>query len=267
MKTLVLSNLQGLVNLWKNETTKVANTVEKTIIAGNTVSLMPKIKDAKKNGPNRSLLKLVFTYVESHDDAEILIGPNEIVALSNPRVWTNDTSLWMLKQRWLEGPEQAMKTATVLNGRLVTHGGLTHGEWVNLGRPTDPYETAHLLNVKYFGKLFTSSCYSIGARPSFEADPIFAHPFQELYPSWLTSNDSAPFGQIIGSRSLNSDEGREAMGSEWSPLQHLKKFSQRKFGSIALVNDQEFTSIGLRPKNKQIFSLPESESYYIESSS
>lgn len=266
MKTLVLSNLQGLTQLWKNETVKVANSVDKVLIAGNIVSLMPTIKDGAQKGPNITMLRLATTYIDSHDDGEILVGPNEIVAISNPRVWVNDRSLAILRERWLETPQLAMKTATVLNGRLVTHGGLTHGEWLAIGAPENVYDAEKALNAKYFGKLFTDSCYSIGGRPNYAADPIFAHPFKEFYPSWLTSNDEMPFGQILGSRSLGSEEGREAMGSTENPLQYLSKVSLRKFGSIAYVNGQEITSIGHKPRGAQIRALPETESYYIEKS-
>lgn len=265
MKTLITPPPQGLVKLWRNHTSKVANTVDKVIIPGNIVSLMPKMKDYEKGGVNSTILRLVMTYIETHDDAVALIGPNEIIALSRPRKWANDRSLWRLKNYWLEGPEKAMKVATVVNGRLVTHGGLTYGEWSNIGKPSNPYDAAELLNRKYYGTLFPGSSWSLGGGPNYAADPIFAHPFKEFYPSWITSVEEAPFGQIIASRSLNSEEGREAMASEHSPMNHIGKISFRKFGSIALLNGQEVTSVGLRPQGTQITRLPDQEAFYIES--
>lgn len=266
MKTFISPPPQGLSQLWRKETVKTANKADKVIIPGNTLSLMPFMKEHKNKIHNQSTLYLTSTYVETHDNAEQLVGPNEIVALSNPKIWTNNPILMKLKEKLFDQTQHPMLTATTSNGRLVTHGGLTYGEWVELGRPATPEETAGLLNKKYYGKLFTKSCYSLGGAPNYAADPIFAHPFLEFYPSWLTTTELMPFGQIVGTRSLNSEDGREAMGNEYSPLKFIERVSFRKFGSIAFINGQEVTSVGLRPQGKQISKLPEDESFYIERS-
>lgn len=263
-RTLITPAPQALRELWRKETVKQANNVDRLIVPGNIISLLPQFADKEKKGDNNTILRYVLTYSSTDPETTVLIGPNEIAALSLPTEWTNSRSLYYLRNYWLTEHENSILVATVLNNRLVTHGGLTHGKWIKMGKPETPEIAADMLNAEYAGKMYMGPSLGLGYPPNLAADPIFADPFMEFYPSWITTTDEMPFGQILGSRSLNSREGREYTGDEKSPLYYMKKVSLRKSCSIALLNGKEVTSVGLSPKGKQITKLPKHESYYIE---
>lgn len=273
IKTAYIPNLQGQPNLWKNNVRYIANQTEYVVQLGNLISCGEKIKDTdpkdktttyKINGPNFSVLKYIKLYgFENRKNWKQLVGKNEIMALNFPDEWTEARSRNMLRSFWFDD-DPFFKTAVVHNNRLITHGGLTYGEWVNLGRPTNPHEAAHKINEKYSKKLYFGESWVLGNKPNFAADPVFTDPIMELYPSWLTTTEKLPFNQIHGSTSLNNPIGRSLITDENSPISYIDQISFRKYGSIVKINDKEIIGLALNIPDWKINRIAENESIFVE---
>lgn len=262
-KTLFLTGLNGQYKVWKKDGSRASNKVNEIFQMGNLIGCNPIVADKKDFGANEALLKFILLYRATQPEWVQLVGSNEIAALNNPEEWTNQTSRKILRDSWL-GSNPNMVVAAVSKNRLVTHGGLTYGEWKNIGSPTSVFEAADRLNEKYLGTLFQGPAFKLGYAPNYSANPIWSDPLMETYPSWITSEEQMPFDQIHGANNLNSERGRLLLGNPENPLYYIDKTRFRKWGSIVEVKNMFFTAVELDFPVELISSVPEGKSFYIE---
>lgn len=262
-RSLFIPSLNGQEKIWKNVITKEASVCDEVYQFGNIIGLTDYAKDKEKHGHNNNILRYIMLFRSTLDNWVQLIGPNEIAALNNPNEWTNQNSRKILRESWV-GKVRSMRIAAVSRGRLLTHGGLTYGEWVNIGRPDTAQEAADLLNKKYFQTLKQGDAFNLGAPPNYAANPIWAHVHKELIPSWITTTERLPFDQMHGSGSLNNLDGRAAFDSEESILQYVDKVRYKRWGSSVTIRDQIITSLDLELPNKLLPSLENNRLLYIE---
>lgn len=265
-KSLFLPPLEGQYLLWKHDFTQLCPRVDEVVHPGNLIGCTEKAKDKGNLGPNLAVLNLVSLWRASYPAWTQLVGPNEIMALNFPGEWTNDESTRALRQAWLPGgSENPWLTAAENKGRLVTHGGLTHGEWRSLGSPTTAQEAARLLNEKYAHTLYQGPSFSINGRPSYSANPIFADPLREVYPSWIGADEPCPFGQIHAGNGLNTKDGRQGLNAPLSPLNFLESVRYTPFGAVVSIQGTLFTSLTADlPQDTMVRRLPEPWQVYIE---
>lgn len=264
-KTFFIPGLHGQYKLWRGEILKNCNQVDKIIQMGNVIGCNEIAQDGPKYGANETLLKFMYLYRSTYDNWHQLVGPNEIAALNAPEEWTNAHSRQFLRNAWF-APDPMMTVATVDKQRLVTHGGLTYGEWLDIGSPKTAEEAADVLNRRYARTLYQGPAFRLGDGPQYAANPIWADPLMELYPSWITAPVSAPFDQVHTSGTLNSPEGREMANTITSPLHYVSQVNFRSYGSIATIKDARFLSIHLELPGKMISTVPRPQALYIEKS-
>lgn len=264
-RTLFLTGLQGQYKLWRRELASTCNRADAIVQFGNVVGCNDFVKDRENFGANEAVLKYILLYRSTQENWTQLVGANEIAAMNLPNEWTNATSRKILRDAWL-GNRPTMTVASVDKGRLLTHGGLTYGEWLSIGSPETPEEAAERLNDRYMGTLYQGPCYRLTGIPNFAANPIWADTVHELYSSWVTAPVPMPFDQVHGSGNLNTEEGRSAMSEKSSILNHLDHVSFRKFATIVTVKGMQFTSVDLQLPDKVITMVPQHQSVYIEKS-
>lgn len=243
-KSLIIPPLEGQHRFWKNDIVKISQRMDEIVQLGNIIGCYPGVRDGKKGGGNNYSLKYIMLWRATFSHWTQLVGPNEIMALNFPDEWTNAESNGILRQKWFDKDDPGrFNTAAVNKGRLITHGGLTHGEWVELGKPTTPEKAAQLLNEKYNQSLYQGPCFRLNGVPSFWANPIFADPVREVYPSWITAPDAPPFPQLHSGGGLNTRDGRAAMDERFSYMQFIEKSSYTNFGSMVKIKGKSFYCI------------------------
>lgn len=265
-KTMFLPSINGQYLLWTKEYKTLAARVDEIIQLGNVIGITDRMKDSDERGPNLALLNYLLLWRSTFPEWTQIIGPHEILALNYPGEWTNPASNKILRRRWLEGQgKENFQVAAVSKNRLVTHGGLTYGEWRSIGSPTNPHEAARLLNDKYHGTLHQGNCYALGGKPSFSANPIFANALMEIYPSWITAGEPMPFHQVHGSTGLNTIEGRQYLDSEYSLISYADTVRYYNHGSYVVIGDKAFVNVAVDfPQETLIKKLPEPWTPYIE---
>lgn len=240
-----------------------------TVFTGNYLGLHEICYSKSNNGTDvnskivRMMAKIGFTV--RWRDVDFLLGPNELCSLYEPdKYFEPETAKLFITSWFSKDADYVTKVATAHHNKLITHGGLTHGLWTELGKPQKAEEAAELLNERFRGKLFFKRSVALGGIPNYSADPVFAHPFLEFYPSWLTSEDPMPFGQITATKGFSTFEGHEYLQSQQSPLYYLTSYAKKRWGSIAVINGAEvssvFTTSGFYSDSK----LNMSESFYTE---
>lgn len=249
------------MTVWRHLLDKESAVADEVYQFGNIVGLSDYAADNFQSGGNMILLKSIERRRKLSKWHQ-LIGPNELVALTSPDTWTNSNSKALLRDLWM-GEDPAL-TAVAVRGRLLTHGGLTYGEWLELGRPETADETAALLNERYARTLFQGPSYALGSGPNYSANPIWAHPARELYPSWITAPEGLPFDQLTGGGSLNNPEGRALVASD-SLYKSAEKLRYYQYGSKVEVKGQIITSLELGLGDERLTSLPKDRQVYIES--
>lgn len=269
VKNLFLGSIEGQFKICRtNLTIQVLPKLDKIVCLGNLIACTKESRDTKNGGRN----ELVLTFWDKINKNPLqekfiqkvrLIGRNEMVALNQPNSWTNNASNNFLRDGWLS-PAAPWVVAAVDKGRLITHGGLTFGEWKSIGSPDNAQDAADLLNEKYANTLEQGRCFALDGKPFFDASPIWADPVLELYPSWVTASEACPFDQIHGFESLNTDRGRSAVAHPSHPLFYVDSISYRKFGSITSINDTQFRGIDLQLPRKTIPSVPADKAFYVE---
>lgn len=184
-----------------------------------------------------------------------VMGPHEMMILNSPERWTKAETDADLRRQWFHYDTKIFThTAHVEKGRLITHGGLTYGQWLEIGRPDTAELAAHRLNEKFDGTLYQGSSVSLGDPPNFSADPIFAHPLIETYPSWITAPVSCPFGQMHAGDNINTSYGQQLRDN--TPYLHYARYSLRRFGSIASIQSAYFWGLHLSFPERLVTSLP-----------
>lgn len=261
-KTLFLGDFEAQHKIWKADLEPVLSSVDAVVQLGNLISCSREARDKREFGRNEAILKLWASLPQ--ESRLRLIGPYEVAALNFPDKWTNNTSNGILRDGWLT-TEPELYVAAVDKGRLVTHGGLTYGEWLSIGKPQEADEAAARLQEKYSRTLMQGDCYLLSGKPNGAANPIWADPVLELYASWVLAPEACPFDQIHGGASLNTVRAREAHSSTLSPLAFLDAVSYRKFGSIAEIKETVFRAIDLDLKSETLTRLPADKSFYVES--
>lgn len=270
-RTMFIADLCGQYEVWRASLITDANRCHRIIQMGNLISIDPKHRDGPVFGVapsqrqpncNEETLKYIRLYRATQSHWLQLIGPAELIALNDPHRWTNHNSLAILATGWMSSTPSFV-TAGVDKGRLITHGGLTHGLWVDLGRPSTASEAARLINQRYQGVLYPGPSMSLGGRPNFSADPILADPLCETYPSWITTTDTMPFSQVLVG-SLSSDDGRTELNRERTPLWYFDDVLLQRWGSIAWLGPHYFLGLHLNPWRGAIGRLANGEAVYIE---
>lgn len=260
LRILYLPSIQGQVTIWRETFDKEAGMADEVYQFGNIIGLGDYAKDSYNTGANMDLMNDFYKRNQLSKWVQ-LIGPNEIAALNNPEEWTNAKARVILRDLWM-GDDPA-KVAVAVRGRLLSHGGLTYGEWVDLGRPETAEETASLLNEKYQRTLYQGPAYALGNGPNFSANPIWVHASRELYPSWLTAPESLPFDQVTGGGSLNTPEGRSLADND-SYYKFAKKIRYHLFGSSIEIYGQRILSLDLDLADRRYPSLPNEKQLYVE---
>lgn len=227
---------------------------------GNIIGLSEYAADAYNTGPNMDVLS-DFSKRTQLSKWHQLIGPNEIAALNVPETWTNAKSRVFLRDIWMG--ENSAKVAIAVRGRLLSHGGLTYGEWLAIGRPVTAEDAARLLNEKYQKTLYQGPAYALGSAPNFAANPVWAHPSRELYPSWISAPESLPFDQVTGGGSLNNPEGRSLAASD-SIYKFMDKLRYHQYGSKVEIKGQIIISLELGLGEVRLPSLPKDKQIYVE---
>lgn len=267
-RTMFVSPLLGQHRIWKSEVVPLAKTVDEMFTLGNLVGLEERMHDPspERSGPNGAILGMTQLWRATFDNYTSLIGPNEIVALNLPGTLVSMRGTAVLRDMWLSSDSGArFDVAAVSKGRLVTHGGLTYGEWVSLGRPDSATETAARLNEKYRGSLAPGPCHALDGLPNYAANPIFASPVLETLPSWLTTREDIPFSQVHSAGGVNTILGREALASEFSPLRTADTLRHMNFGSMVTIRDRIFYSIFIEFASREILrKFPEPWHFYLE---
>lgn len=263
-RTLIIPSLDGQYKLWQDTLVLEANKANEFYQLGNLISVSDKFRDREVKGPNRAILGFIDLYKSSTSGWNQLVGTNEITALNFPNIWTNKYSLRYLKRWWFD--DEFFKVATVSKNRLVTHGGLTYGEWVKIGRPQTAEEAAKSLNEKYAKTLHQGPCFKLGNGPNYAANPIWADPYIELYNSWLTTTEECPFNQVHGSGALNREEARRLINNDQTPLHFLDQVSFRSWGSVAKIKETFFTAVDLNLKKTMMYTFPKGKSILMERS-
>lgn len=264
MKTLFIGTLEGQYKILRDDIgAKIIPDVDSVVSLGNLITCSP--NERSRDGVGRN--EIVLDYWEnSISKPKIrLIGSNEIAALNFPSEWTSSLGNRFLREGWLS-PNPTFFTAIESMGRLVTHAGLTYGEWVEIGKPKTAEVAAELLNEKYAKTLKQGDSYKITGIPNMNASPIWADSILELYPSWILAPEPCPFDQIYGSESINTVSGRESVSNRENLLFYIDKISYRKFGSLVGIKGAVFRGICPELPMKQISSLPKEKAFYVETS-
>lgn len=264
-RTLYLPGLHAQYKIWKTFIGPLAGDVDKIIQLGNVIGCTDFVKDDSWQGPNEGILTYVITRRAHKDNWTQLIGPNEMAALNFPNEWTNDKSNRILREAWF-GDEKIFKVAAVDKNRLVSHGGLTFGEWLSIGKPQTAQEAADLLNAKYENTVYQGPGIKLGDPPNFYANPIWADYNMELLPSWITAPEVCPFDQITGSGSTNTVAGRELSNSSSSILHYIDKTRFNGTGSISTIKGANFTAVdyNIELTGDLMTTVPARLQFYIE---
>lgn len=266
MKTLFIGELLGNASLWKKVIAQEAQKADRIVQLGNLLShySFRSYEDASKH--NLNLMRLVNAYRYTQDDWLQIVGPNEMIALNDAAA--ADTVVHrLLRESWFRtknNPNPLMSVAVVEKGRLITHGGLTHGLWVKIGSPQTAEEAAESLDEIYRNTVFQGECYNLGHKPNFSANPIWANPLYETYPSWITADELCPFGQIHAGSNLNSEEGRLLRGEDSSYFKWFERVLYKPYGSISQISGTQFIGLSLNLPLEEASSLPDGSALYME---
>lgn len=262
LRVLYLPGIEGQYKLWRNVFERETAASDEVYQFGNIIGLNENAKDISENrGFNQDLLVAIASRLSLGRWTQ-LVGPNEIASLNLPEEWTNQKSRKLLRDMWMG--DDSMKVAVAVRGRLISHGGLTHGEWVEIGRPETAAKAARLLNEKYQKTLYQGRCFALGNPPNYSANPIWAHPSRELYPSWITAPEALPFDQVTGGGSLNEAEGRLLADGDESLYRWADTMRYRRYGSKIEINGQRIISVGLELPEETLSQIPQDRQLYVE---
>lgn len=246
-KELMLPGVHGQFKLWMNQLKRRAEMADRVVQFGNLLGVMPNHIDPMfkskgvYNGNNGIVLSVLKFFARTHDGWEQLIGTNELAAIFSPDAYLcNENQMEILAENWFD-PEGSFKVATVVDGKLCTHRGLTYNQWLEIGAPEDPNDAAEALNEKYKGAVEFEDCYLNSGVPNFAANVLWCDTYWELIPSWLFSGYQAPFGQITGAPGFKTQAGKGFLNDKGGFMQFADKKSVKiqRWGSSIEVADQE----------------------------
>jgi len=269
-RKLFIGNLYGQSQLWSRKYVPLTESADAVIGLGNYIRLQHFIKNRTDYSEDLSKIR----FVPRQQNNKILtdmrlqinypakpfprvIGANEMIYLNLPREEANNIlpednvhNLDPIRDAWLTDESKTvfhkrdrLNVALVVDGRLVTHAGLSYGEWLSIGAPVSPFVAADRLNEKYFGTLYQGQCLQLGDGPNMYANPIMAHSQLEVYASWLFARVRCPFDQIHGSTSLSNPVASSALHDETHPLGYVKDYRLTRYGSVANICGTTFTAV------------------------
>ena len=263
-RTVFIASLNGQSRIWRNSLSLECDRATDIFQTGNLIGLESWTSDTTPHGTNRITLRMIEIYRATFDNWHQLAGTHEIAALNEPHEWTGTQARHYLRDQWL-GSQPHMFVAAESRGRLVTHGGLTYGEWKSIGSPDNALETANRLNEKYAKTLYQGPCLKLGDAPNLAANPIWADPYMELYPSWVTTTEDLPFDQIYGSGSLSTERGRRMLADEDGYLRHIGTVRFRTWGTVAGIRGRSLIAIDLGlTTTRPLSTMPPRHHPYVE---
>lgn len=242
--TMYIPGLYGQSRVWRQNIIPLSDNVEKLVSFGSIVGLSDWAKGNKYTGYNVKTVMSVEGFAYTSQRFTQLIGPTDILALCFPGRYVSDSVLDILFRWWLQLDSRVHTAAVSDDGRLLTHGGLTYGQWLDIEKPQTAHEAAERLNDKYDGVLFPGESYRLSGRVNMHADPIFADPYREFYASWL-GQPSCPFDQIHASGDFNTPVGRRWLTSEYSCLNTLSEVRYTAYGSVVRMGEAQMTAVDL----------------------
>lgn len=246
--TLYLPGLFGQWKIWEKDLSIICKNSDKVIQLGNITGFNEEILNKKINSNtyNSLILENILTSWEDKNNWIQLLGANEVIMLTDiDEKYINNKAAKALRESYFSDNSSVnYYIAYCENNRLITHGGMTYGEWISIGKPESADEAANRLNEKYNKKLYFGENVRTGYPPQLDANPIFCDDILELYPSWLYAKESCPFEQVVA-QTVNNVRGRAAFQNEYSPLYWFNKNSIvfPRIGSILRIKDTQF--IGL----------------------
>ena len=245
----VVPGLYGQYKILKSELIPFIKKTDDTVYMGNMVGTAPRVRDSGFKGPNRAVLDLlsVTAYGNPHT---FLMGANEMVALNDPETFLSTESLLTLQQWWLE-KDHVAKIATHRDNILFTHAGLTHGEWLSIGKPETALEASERINEKYEGTLYQGDCYNMSGKLNMSANPLFADPYRELYPSWI-GREPLPFTQVYATLDLNTYVATGLRNDPMHPIGSLDNIQYTKYGSCVFMGDHAMIGVDLQVDRDKI---------------
>lgn len=262
---LFIPGLHGQYNVYKNRYLDLINTVDGTITLGNMLRLAPFLElgvnadDEPRNispVPQNALLldALSTRAINSFLPFVNLMGANEMVYLNLPKdqadKYLRDTTSGVnfVREGWLTDEKRSPAAhryyvAVEADGRLITHAGLSYGEWVNIGRPQTAREAAYALNLKYLGTLYQGECHRLGDGINYAANPIMAHPIAEVYSSWMATPERCPFPQVHGSVSMRDTTAHEMLSTYLHPMFYAERMRYHRWGTSVSLKGTPFYAI------------------------
>lgn len=276
--TLYLPGLFGQWDVWGRNVLDVASTVKTTVQMGNIIGFNEDVKsrtDGSRNF-NSVLVDNIFSTKVNNENNESngnnwvqIIGANEIIALADidsEQSSLDEISAQILRESYFS-KNSSMVFAYAHNDRLITHGGLTYGLWVELGKPKTAKKAADLINKKYERQLYFGDSLRVGSPPNLSSDVVFCDDIYELYPSWIYAKEKCPFEQVFA-QTVNSVRGRHAKSSEYSPLYWLDDscFSYPRLGSVVSIRDTQFFGLDLGLNTERRGKIDSSRKLWIEKS-
>ena len=261
--TVFLPGLQGQYKVWRNSIVQKLERMDEVVSLGNVIGANDYTKATENDGPNAMMLKYFALYRQTQPNWTQIIGPNEMAALNAPEEWTNGASRSILRAWWF-GENPVFRVAAVNRGRLITHGGLTYGQWLDIGSPETAEDAAAAINRMYADTIYQGPCLRLGNFPNYAANPVWADPLMEFYPSWITAPVPMPFDQIHGSGSINNDHGRHLISEPESPMSHIDDVSFRNFGSTAWIKGKSVLAVDMTLTGKMLTSIPRPQALYVE---
>ena len=262
---LFVPGLHGQVRVMEKRYEPLIDSVDSTITLGNMLRLAPFLEmgtsadDEYRNvSPvveNANLMKQIWGRANLSAVPFVnVIGANEVIYLNLPKSQADNylrdtkTGINFVREGWLTDEKRnpaafRYYVAVEADGRLITHAGLSHGEWVNLGRPQTARQAAYALNMKYLGTLYQGECLRMGNGVNFAANPIMGHPIAEVYSSWMATSERCPFPQLHGSLSLRDATGHEALSTYMHPLYYAEKMNYHRWGTSITLHGTPFYAV------------------------
>lgn len=267
--TLYLPGLFGQWKVWEKDLSKICKNSDKVIQLGNITGFNEEIinKKATSRNFNSFLLENVLSSWAIDENWIQILGANEVIMLTDikEKYIDNEAAKVLRESYFSEQSNLKYLIATSENNRLITHGGLTYGEWENIGKPETAEEAANRLNEKYNKKLYFGESVRTGYPPQLDANPIFCDDILELYPSWLYAKESCPFEQVFA-QTVNNTRGRVAFQNEYSPLYWFNKKSVifPNIGSVLRIKDTQFIGLDINLNKGYQTSFDISKKLWIE---
>lgn len=221
VRTLIVPGLFSDVKLFNSDVSDVLATCHNVVYLGNYLDVpwnknSDEVRAHKTN--NSMLVNSIYESVLIRGDSSgMLLGPNEILLMTDNEGFSGNETKRVLLTVWME-ESLGNPVARAVGGALLTYGGLTYGEWVDIGKPLDADQAALLLKEKYMGTFYQGPAFYTNGEINYSANPIWAHPVFETMASWAAAPVACPFPQIMADVSYENDEVKAAFHYEAHPL-------------------------------------------------